>query len=73
VRLQLTKLAEKLYETKKITLTFKETTIQDLIKTGYNKDLGARPLQREIQNKIESKLAIMLLEESVKEGGKVEL
>jgi ATP-dependent Clp protease ATP-binding subunit ClpA len=68
VRLQLSRLATQLYETKKISIIFKDETVRDLINTGYNKDLGARPLAREIQNKVESKLAVMLLDGSLKEG-----
>ncbi len=68
VRLQLDKISQQLYESKKITLSFSQPTIDLIIKNGYNMELGARPLQRTIQNDIESKIATMILQGSLSEG-----
>ena len=42
-----------------------------LAKKGYNPSFGARPLKRLIQNEIETPIAYMIIEGSVKEGSKV--
>ncbi len=73
VQMQLTKIAKQLYETKKVTITFSQETIDTLIKTGYNPELGARPLQRAIQDQLESKIATMILEGKITEGQSIQI
>ncbi|MDQ3098456.1 MAG: ATP-dependent Clp protease ATP-binding subunit [bacterium] len=73
VRIQLEKLTQQLYENKKITITFSGGTIDNLVKNGYNVELGARPLQRTIQNQLESKIANMILEGKLTEGQTIEI
>ncbi len=73
VQIQLGKIAQQLYDTKKITITFAPQTIEALIKNGYNVELGARPLQREIQDQLESKIATLILEGKLTEGQSIEM
>ncbi len=46
---------------KRLTLKFDETVVQQLVETGFDKNYGARPLQRAIQRQVVSALANWLL------------
>ena len=54
-----------------IQLEFTTAAKDFLVKDSFDKKYGARPLKREIQNKIEDKLAEEMLAGKVKEGDKV--
>ena len=66
-KIMLTNLNKKLRD-KSITLDFKESAIKEILKQGYNKDYGARPLKRVIEQQIEDKLAEEILMGKVREG-----
>ena len=53
---------------KGIELKFQPAALKLLAKEGYDPDMGARPLRRLIQTKVEDRLAEMLLREEVKAG-----
>jgi ATP-dependent Clp protease ATP-binding subunit ClpB len=44
---------------------------EELLELGFDPAYGARPLRRVIQNQIKDELAMLLLEEKVKEGDKI--
>jgi ATP-dependent Clp protease ATP-binding subunit ClpB len=46
---------------------------EELLELGFDPAYGARPLRRVIQNQIKDELAILILEEKIKEGDKVEV
>ena len=54
-----------------ITLVCDESVKAELAKKGFDDTLGARPLRREIQNKIEDALSEKILDGSVKNGDTV--
>lgn len=49
---------------------FTEDAIAELAEVGFDKDYGARPLRRAIQQKIEDPLSELLLEEKIKKNSK---
>ncbi|MDO5078273.1 MAG: ATP-dependent Clp protease ATP-binding subunit [Streptococcus minor] len=53
---------------KGIVLKFQPAALKLLAKEGYDPDMGARPLRRLIQTKVEDRLAEMLLREEIKAG-----
>lgn len=73
VQLELEQITQSLYEDKKIQIHFSDETIKQVINAGYNPELGARPLERAIQEIIESKLATLLLQGKVHPGEEVTL
>jgi ATP-dependent Clp protease ATP-binding subunit ClpA len=73
VKMQLEKISDTVYQEKKIQISFSESTIKNLVKNGYVKELGARPLQREIQDTLESKIAILLLKNTLQPGESITL
>ncbi len=70
VELQLARVAERLAK-KSITLKWTDSFKKYLSKTGYDKDFGARPLKRLIQNSVLDPLALQLIEGKIKEGNTV--
>ena len=54
-----------------IEIEFAGNVKTELAKTGFDEIYGARPLRREIQNKIEDALSEKILDGSVKSGDKV--
>jgi ATP-dependent Clp protease ATP-binding subunit ClpC len=54
-----------------IELTFDPSVKSALAQIGFDAVYGARPLRREIQNKIEDALSEKLLDKSIKNGDKV--
>jgi len=73
VGLELQQIANQLFDEKKITVTFSPAVIEEILKIGYNEELGARPLERAIQNIIESKLARLILENQVHSGDSINI
>ena len=72
VSLELAKVATRLKENN-ITLTATPAAIDQLAADGYDPDMGARPLRRVIQQKIEDRLSDMLLASQFADGDTVEV
>lgn len=72
VRLKLKKVAGQMVE-KEITLSFSDALVKSLAREGFDPALGARPLRRLIQDKIEAPLAKKLLRREWSKGTVVEL
>jgi ATP-dependent Clp protease ATP-binding subunit ClpC len=70
VDLELAKVAERLKENQ-IQLQLTEQGRALLAELGYNPEMGARPLRREIQNKVEDQLSDALLAGKFKDGDKI--
>jgi len=70
VELKLSELQKKLDE-QKIKLEVTEKAKELLAERGYDPDFGARPLERVIQDEIENKLALEIIEERIKAGDQV--
>ena len=75
---EITEIAEKMLnnlskrtENLNITLSFDPSVKSALAEIGFDEVYGARPLRREIQNRIEDDLSEKLLSKSVKNGDKV--
>ena len=75
---EITEIAEKMLnnlskrtENLNITLSFDPSVKSALAEIGFDEVYGARPLRREIQNRIEDELSEKLLSKSVKNGDKV--
>lgn len=54
-----------------ITVSFDERIIAKIAKDGFNKDFGARPIRRFIQDDIEDLLAKKIISEEIKRGNKI--
>lgn len=54
-----------------ITLTVTDSMKDYIAESGFDQDFGARPLKRAIQRIIEDKLALLILQDEVKEKGEV--
>ncbi len=72
-RLILTRLNKKLGEEQGISVVVNEQTIAKLVDKGYDPTLGARNLQRTIQEEVENKIASGILDGSIKKGSQVEI
>ncbi len=72
VSLELNKVAERLKENN-ITLTATQEALDQLATEGYDPDMGARPLRRVIQQKIEDRLSDALLAGEFAEGDTVQV
>ncbi len=70
VELKLSELQKKLAE-QRIKLEVTEKAKELLAEEGYDPDFGARPLERVIQDEIENKLALEIIEERIKAGAQV--
>jgi ATP-dependent Clp protease ATP-binding subunit ClpB len=70
VQLQLKRI-QKLLDDKKLTLKVSEKAIDALAEEGYDPQLGARPVKRVIQQKLQNALAMKLLEGVFSEGDTV--
>lgn len=66
---------EKRFEStnKNIKLQLDDAAYEYLVQNGYSRDLGARPLNRLIQNEILNKLAVFVLRGQVEDGETVEV
>jgi len=69
-KLLLTKFSKNLFE-RDITVSFDEKIVAKIATEGFDKDFGARPLQRFIQDKIEDKIAQEMLRGEIKRGDKI--
>lgn len=63
----------KTMEEKGIKVTYKDELIEELIKRGYSRQWGARPMQREIENSIETYLSVKMLKKELNMGDTVSL
>lgn len=72
VRIQLEHLSNRLKD-KHLYLEFSEKALQKLAELGFDPQFGARPLKRVIQQKIENKLALMLLENEIKPHDRIKI
>jgi ATP-dependent Clp protease ATP-binding subunit ClpC len=67
VRLKLNKIVKVMKE-KKITISYSDALVESLAKLGFDPALGARPLRRLLQDKVESYLARKLLAGEIRGG-----
>jgi ATP-dependent Clp protease ATP-binding subunit ClpA len=58
---------------KDITVYFDDKIITKIVSEGFDKDFGARPLRRFIQDKIEDIIAQEILKDQIKRGDKIEV
>ncbi|MBN2086735.1 AAA family ATPase, partial [Candidatus Peregrinibacteria bacterium] len=72
VDLQIAELQKRL-DSKKIKITVSDSAKKHLAKNGFDPSFGARPLKRYIQQTIENPLALMLLEDKIKDGNEVKV
>lgn len=70
VDLEMAKVAERLSE-HRISLQATEAARKALVEQGYDPEMGARPLRRVIQNKVEDRLSDMLLAGEFKSGDRI--
>ncbi|MCI4010929.1 ATP-dependent Clp protease ATP-binding subunit [Brevibacterium sp. ZH18] len=70
VRLQLEHSVERLAR-QGISLTVSEDAVDFLAETGYEPEFGARPLRRVIQRELDDRIADLLVNEAVTDGGTV--
>lgn len=70
VQLELDKVASRLSENE-ISLQASEAAIEQLAEEGYDPDMGARPLRRVIQQKIEDRLSDALLGHEFEDGDSI--
>jgi ATP-dependent Clp protease ATP-binding subunit ClpC len=54
-----------------ITVSFDEKVVAKVATEGFDKDFGARPLQRFIQDRIEDQIAQEMLKNEIKRGDKL--
>lgn len=60
-------------ETKSIEMSFDESAQEFLAHVGFDPEFGARPMRRAVQEKIENKLADLLLSGQIGRGSKIHL
>ncbi|MFN2341492.1 MAG: type VI secretion system ATPase TssH, partial [Halanaerobium sp.] len=70
IDIQITYLQDNLSE-QDIEIDLTKAAKEELLELGFDPAYGARPLRRVIQNQIKDELAMLLLEEKVKEGDKI--
>lgn len=70
-QLMLGRLAKKLKEEKEVDLAVSSEAILKLATLGYNPEMGARPMQRVIADKVENWLAEKILKNEIQKGQKV--
>lgn len=71
VRLLIDALSKNLLE-KDIKVTFEENVIAKIVTEGFDKDFGARPMRRYVQDNIENIIAQKMLKDEIKRGDKIE-
>lgn len=62
---------KKLADGKGIKLNFKPELVDELMNRGYNKEWGARPLKRLVEDSVESYLAMKILAKEFRQGDEV--
>ena len=71
--LLLKEFADRCQEQMAVRLSWQEEVVAKITETGFDKDFGARPLRRKIQNEIEDLLAEKIVEGQVQMGDSVEV
>ena len=71
VDLEIKKVAKNLEENRNLKLEISQEAKELIAKLGYDPQFGARPLKRVIQNNILDKIALMIIEGKIKEGGTI--
>ena len=66
-------LLKKRLESKNIKLLFKDAVIERISKDGKDKDYGARPIKRSIQNLVEDLLSKKILSNEINSGDTIEI
>lgn len=66
VRLEASKVSQRVLESHNITLTFSDSVIDYIARMSYNHQFGARPIKRYLQNNVDSILAYKIIDGSVK-------
>lgn len=69
-RLMLEDLSKKLLE-KDIVVSFDDKIVAKIVKEGFDKEFGARPIRRFIQDNIEDLIAKKILKDEIKRGNKI--
>lgn len=69
--LKLQAFAERLYQEKKVRLTFTPESIQTIVRNGYDREFGARSINRYIADVVEDTVVKRLLEGSAGEGAEI--
>jgi ATP-dependent Clp protease ATP-binding subunit ClpC len=72
VKLMLIDVTKRLLE-KDITANFDDKVLAKIATEGYDKDFGARPLRRFIQDNIEDQIAQRMLKDEIKRGDKISI
>lgn len=73
VKLMIAEISKRVSANMGINMKVTEAAIKEIVKDGYDKTYGARPLRRSIQSIIEDKVAEQILEGKVKEGDNIEV
>ncbi len=61
----------RLMQAQDITVDFTDAAVDWLAERGYQPEYGARPLRRTIQREVDNRLSLLLLDGTVKKGGRV--
>ncbi len=72
VRIKLDKLEERLATEYKIRVTFSDTAIEEIANEGYSIEWGARPVNRVIEDKVETSIAQKIIQKELKPGDSYE-
>ncbi|MDR3576675.1 MAG: ATP-dependent Clp protease ATP-binding subunit [Anaerolineaceae bacterium] len=72
VNLELNKVAERLHD-HNLTLTATDAALDELAEEGYDPDMGARPLRRVIQQKIEDRMSDAVLANEFEDGDTIQV
>lgn len=67
------KIADNIYKLYRVKIAVSDQTINELVNKGYDKNFGARNLQRVIAQDLEDKIAKLILERKITEGETVNL
>lgn len=65
---ELSKLFQRIKTSKNINISYSEKISKKILIEGYNKEFGARPIKRYIQQNIETFIAYSIISEEIKEG-----
>lgn len=73
VKLMISEVDKRLETNMGINMKVTDAAIKEIVKEGYDKTYGARPLRRAIQSIIEDNIAEQVLEGKIKEGDNIEV
>jgi len=69
--IQLTDLSQRVKKEHNVTMSFTPEFVSGIAQLGFTPTLGARPLRRVIQDRVESMLATQILEGKIEPGGSI--